>query len=304
MTWLQGKKLDFAIIGAAKSSTSAVSDYLDLSDEIHIMKPKDGQVFMGGEQPPSWCGPGDEVVVDKMVRAREGYVPQLKSVSSGVKVADSSVFHMTSREAMLRLKASLEDDGFVIILLRRPDERAYSAYSHMVRDGLETESFKAAVELESQRKAAGWQPIWQYIGLGFYYDQVRAAFEVFGRDNVHVILFEDVTNDVVGSLRPVLERLGIEKNLGSSLYQVNSGGRVRSRALYKFLSEKNFLKDIGKRFVSRRLWLAVRTKLEVANLDRGELSRADGEWLSSIFEQDVLKLQSLIGRDLSGWLVP
>lgn len=295
------RKLDFAIIGAAKSSTSSVANYLDLSSQIHIMKPKDGQVFMGEHSAPEWCGPGDDEVVASMRGARSGYLAQIASLDSGVRVGDASVFHMTDTGAMERLKNALSPSGFVIILLRRPDERAYSAYTHMVRDELEDLSFEAALQAEDGRRRKGWQPIWSYLGLGFYSCQVEEAFRIFGKANVVILLFEDVTGDVKATLQPVLQRLNVETGLGGTLHQVNSSGRARSAQLQRFLTKRNLLKDFGKKFVSRRLWLAIRSKLEVANLEKMEIPVKERKKLLEVYRTDIDKLSALIGRDLTHW---
>ena len=61
-------------------------------------------------------------------------------------------------------------DAKIIGILRNPADRAFSSFTHLVRDGREPiKSFAAALGRETERIAADWEPLWHYKELGFYY---------------------------------------------------------------------------------------------------------------------------------------
>ena len=93
----------------------------------------------------------------------------------------------------------------LLVLLRDPVERAYSAHKHELARGFETEaSFERALELEPERLAGEVDRIREepgylshshrhhsYLDRGHYADQLDVLFQLFGRDRVHVAFAED-----------------------------------------------------------------------------------------------------------------
>jgi hypothetical protein len=88
----------------------------------------------------------------------------------------------------------------LLVLVRDPVERAYSAYAHELARGFETESFERALELESERlhgEAARMITDPEYLShshqhhayraRGQYYEQIERLDRLFGPDRVLVI---------------------------------------------------------------------------------------------------------------------
>ncbi|MCW2947969.1 MAG: sulfotransferase [Actinoallomurus sp.] len=92
----------------------------------------------------------------------------------------------------------------LLVLLRDPVERAFSAYKHELARGFETEtSFERALALEPQRldgetgritADAGYlsdsHRHHSYLDRGHYSEQLEVLFGLFGRDRVHVTFAE------------------------------------------------------------------------------------------------------------------
>jgi hypothetical protein len=88
----------------------------------------------------------------------------------------------------------------LIVLVRDPVERSYSAHAHEIAREFETESFERALELEDERLAGEAERIVAepgyhshshqhhgYLTRGRYADQLSRLEELFGRDRVHVV---------------------------------------------------------------------------------------------------------------------
>jgi hypothetical protein len=88
----------------------------------------------------------------------------------------------------------------LIVLVRDPVERAYSAHAHQVGFGYETEPFERALELEDERLAGEAERLaadpgyhsfrhdhFTYRSRGHYADQLEHLERIFGRDQIHVI---------------------------------------------------------------------------------------------------------------------
>jgi hypothetical protein len=111
----------------------------------------------------------------------------------------------------------------LIILLRDPVERAYSAHAHELARGFETEaSFERALELEEERLAGEAEKIiadpayhshshqhHAYLDRGHYIDYLERLEKLFGRDRLHVVDSHEFFADPEPVYDGVLSFLGL-----------------------------------------------------------------------------------------------
>ena len=79
----------------------------------------------------------------------------------------------------------------IIICIRNPVERAFSAYNNLIRDSREDLSFENALEAEHHRINENFDWMWNYTSGSFYYDGIKAFKENF--DKVKIILNDDLS---------------------------------------------------------------------------------------------------------------
>ncbi len=120
---------------------------------------------------------------------------------------ESSGYYSFHPLAAERLARDLPDVR-VVLLVREPVERAYSAYRHEFARGFETESFEAALDLEEERTAGeadriAADPSYEsfqhrhhsYLARGRYSEQIDRMVEALGEDRVCIVdagaFFED-----------------------------------------------------------------------------------------------------------------
>ncbi|WP_202805792.1 sulfotransferase [Actinopolymorpha alba] len=157
------------------------------------------------------------------------------SVGSGEPQAmESTGYYLYHPLALPRIARDLPGVR-LIVMLRDPVERAYSAYKHAVARGFETESFERAQELEPERLAGEEErlasdPSYQshahrhfaYVERGRYSEQLRRVFDLLGRDRVHVLESEEFFTKPEDSYAEALEFLGLPSWLPSSFDQHNA----------------------------------------------------------------------------------
>jgi hypothetical protein len=110
----------------------------------------------------------------------------------------------------------------ILILLRDPVERAYSAYTHELARGYETEPFEKALELEPSRLAGEEAKIIAdpsynshsfqhhgYVSRGHYLPQLQRWEQLVGRDRMHVIDSDDFFSDPEPVWRSTVGFLGL-----------------------------------------------------------------------------------------------
>jgi len=123
----------------------------------------------------------------------------------------------------------------LLVMVRDPIERAYSAYKHEIARGYESESFERALDLEPQRMLGEVErlvsePGYQshahrhhaYVARGQYVDQLRPAFDLFGRDWVHVVDSADFFAHPEATYDDILDFLGLPAWLPGSFDRHNA----------------------------------------------------------------------------------
>lgn len=110
----------------------------------------------------------------------------------------------------------------VVVILRDPVERAYSAHAHETARGFETEPFARAVELEESRLAGEEEKLAAdpgyvsrshqhhgYIARGHYADQLERMEEHLGRDRMYVADYAELFDGTTRELRRIEDFLGL-----------------------------------------------------------------------------------------------
>ena len=134
---------------------------------------------------------------------------------------ESSPYYMFHPLAAERIAADLPDVK-VIVLLRDPVERAYSAHAHELARGYEDQDFETALALENSRLDGEAErliadPSYRshshqhhgYLQRGRYVEHLERLEKVFGRDRMHVVDSHRFFTDPEPVHDEVLEFLGL-----------------------------------------------------------------------------------------------
>jgi hypothetical protein len=200
---------NFVIAGAAKAGTSFAASRLSRHPDIFLPTHKECSYFAFADDPPRFRGPGDELLNRMVISDLDRYRDLFRDVGPRRAVGEASVVYLSRPESFARMRATLGEGVKAIVLLRNPADRAFSAWSHLVRDAREKLSFAQALVAEPERMAAGWEPLWAYRGSGYYTEGLRTAFAELGRDNVGVWLYDDVAARPLDMLYEMCEFLDV-----------------------------------------------------------------------------------------------
>ncbi len=151
---------------------------------------------------------------------------------------ESSPYYLFHPLAGQRIAADLPGVR-LLVLLRDPVERAYSAHTHETARGFETEPFERALELEPIRLAGEEakliaDPAYRshshqhhaYVTRGRYADQLRRLEALFGRDRIHVLDSQRFFTDPEPVFAEVVDFLGIGAAGGIVFDQHNARPRA------------------------------------------------------------------------------
>jgi hypothetical protein len=296
---------NFLIAGAAKSGTTSLYNYLRQHPQIFMAKKKEPKFITSQFLQFPFKGPGDELVEKGIIKSFQEYQKLFENVNNEIAIGEASADTLYYYRNTIKVIKKYLGNPKIIIILRNPIERAYSAYTHLVRDNREYLSFEKALEQEEYRKKNNWEFIWFYKSVGFYYQQVKAFIDNF--DLVKIYLYEDLKENPLALIQDIFRFLEVDDNFFPDLNTIyNVSGIPKNKWLHEFLTKQNYIKLILKPFVKffisenkrRKIVEKIRTK----NLQKIPMKLETRDYLKNIYKKDILKLQDLIKRDLSCWL--
>ncbi len=250
-------------------------------------------------------------------RSLEAYLAEYEGRNGERRAGEASVWYLLSKTAPSEIKA-FNPDAQIIIMLRDPLELLHSMYYMFRYDGNEhLETFEEALAAENLRREGRLTTRQTYFAQGLVYhdivrftDQVKRYFETFGRDRVHVIIYDDFSTDTPGTYCEALEFLGVDSLRVQTDFTVINGNRtVKSSALQAMLND-GFVRKAAvaiQPMLPRGLFVALRTMREKwmrSNLHfekRPALTPELRARLKREFAPEIERLSALLRRDLTHW---
>ena len=295
---------NFLIIGAAKAGTTALHGYIKQHPQVYLSHTKETNFFALENQPLNFTGPGDDEAVNSFsVTSLEAYKTQYDGVTDEVALGEASPLYLYSERAPERI-AHYVPDTKIIAILRHPAERAYASFLHLIRDDREPlHDFAQALREEDERVEAGYEHIWHYRRLGFYYEQLSRYYTRFPAENIKVYLQEDLKNDSDALFRNLFQFLGVDPTFKpDTSLKHNVSGVPKNQALHSFLAKPNWFKSTFKHLIPDAMRHKLVTNVRQNNLAKPPLDPQVKSELIELYRDDTRKLQDLIDRDLSSWL--
>ncbi len=223
------KRPNFFIVGAPRCGTTAMYEYLRQHPEI----------FMPLRKEPHFFG-SDLIITPKFfdyTQNMKEYLGLFAAAQNEKRLGEASPIYLVSRLAAAEIK-EFSADAKIIIMLRDPVDMMHSLHAHAVYAGGENiEDFESALDAEEDRKRGLRVPKGNGLADSLFYrevakfsEQVGRYFQVFGRENVHIIIYDDLRDDTAGVYRETLRFLGVNPDFQPPL---NSPWRRRRRSIAK-----------------------------------------------------------------------
>jgi len=217
MTSANGRVPDFFIVGHPKCGTTAMYKMLSGHPQIFMPENKEPRYFatdmrsryyedrMGGEQ--------------HTLHTLEGYLNLFAAARADQRVGEASATYLISKAAAAGI-AELQPQARVIAILREPASFLRTFHLQMVSSGMETErDFARALALEDDRRRGAQIPkgahrpeMLHYSDHARYAEQLRRYHDVFPREQVLVLVFEEYKRDNDGTLAQVLRFLDVDED--------------------------------------------------------------------------------------------
>ncbi|WKV12886.1 sulfotransferase [Marivirga harenae] len=300
---------DFLIIGAGKSGTTSVDNYLKQHPEIFISPVKEPN-FFGYElnTPKDFEGSPQLNHYNSSVTNIDDYLKLFQGASVGQVKGETSNTYMYHEHAAKRIKHYVPHVKLIAIL-RQPAERLYSRYLHLAReDKLPSKEFADCLD-----KNTIWWKRNDLIKEGFYGKYLDEYYKLFDHSQIKVFLYEELREDPVKLHQEIFHFLGVNEDFEIDFsITYNQSGFIKNptvdkligsksplvTGLKKIISEKNLQRLKDNRFIFKKV-----NDLRSKNLSKPKLAKELKSKISNeIYRQDILLLQALIDKDLSHWL--
>ena len=291
-------KPNLLIVGAAKSGTTSLHNYLNQHNDVFMCNPKEPHFLINDEigiqRIP--IGISDKIAYEKLFLEGEGLKYR----------GESSVMYLMYPEIVIpKIKEHLGSEVKIVIMLRNPVERAYSGYQHVKRYNIKEDilEFRDAWDVSEQRYFSDpdMTPASRYKELGLYYNQVKSYLENF---NTHIIIYEDYKLDFQNEMNKLFDFLEINRMEINSEQQHMVGGWQWQNQNVKFLmTRKNLLKSFLKIIIPfKTVRKLIRQKIQDRNSTHvPTISIEDKNMLKDFYKDDVRQLSELLERDLNYW---
>jgi hypothetical protein len=295
----------FLIIGAARSGTTALYQYLAEHPGLFLTEPKEPHYFALAGTTPAFTGPGDRQTINRLaVPDREAYLRLYQEARPDQVRGEASVSTLYYPDAVTRAREMVPDARLVCVL-RDPVDRAFSAYGFMRTRGWEPcDTFEGALADEERRIAEGWHHIWHYTAMSRYGEQVRHVLKVFPREQLLLLRHEDLTADPAGTVGRVYDHLGVDRVPVTVAPDPHRSGEPRSRFLGRVISTHHPLKKLLSPVVPTSLRRRLRRQIVARNVVRTRYRDETRRELVTAFGPDLDLLERLTGLDVAAWRDP
>lgn len=270
----------FIVGGAPKAGTTSLYHYLDQHPQVCMSARKETSVFID-DRGLEW--------LSETYYQHYGGEPAVGEASAGT---------LGDRAVARRVHRALPDVQLIFIL-RHPVERLYSHFTFL-QSVLAIDrhtSFSAFIRLQS-----AWRD--ELLNLGCYHEHLVRFERLFRREQMLVLLFDNLKSDAAGFVEQVYRFIGVDPSFKPNIEVRNPTRQPRFWGAYRLLAS---------------VWATIRNRAGVYMANRTESVRravkrlitkeqartamptADRAYLTEYYHEPNERLAQWLGRDLSHW---
>ena len=286
-------KVDFFIVGAPKSGTTSLYHYLSGHPQIEMSSQKEPDYF------------SDKAIHEQGIYYVKNRINTLAKYESlfaqkeSVVYGEGSVSYLFYDNVAEDIK-NYNPNAKIIIMLRNPIERAFSHYLMDYRLGLISDSFENIIAKKSKHKKSHlfYQ---QYIEVSKYATQIQRYLDFFEKDSILFIDYDDFKKNVSETVDKVYNFLNISTDFAANINTKYNAFTMPKNKIIRFIYSFVFLRKILTFLFPIYLVRNIRGFLFEED-EKPELLKETRVLLGKIFNDDIRKLEEVLGKDYSKWI--
>ena len=284
------RKPNFFIVGAPRCGTTALYTYLREHADIFMPQLKEPDFF------------ADFLGKRRRIRTWEEYRACFSGACKEKRIGEASVSYLASRTSAEDLRR-FSPDASILIMLRNPLDVMQSMYYLRRLSNLEDlPTFEAALQADANGRLVVELPYRERVRFA---EQVERYFWAFGREKVHVIVYDDFKKDPLRVYQGVLRFLDVNVDSRQDFPVINRNRRARNRAVWTMLRRPPmFVRRMVCPVTSRELRKSIGSfllRLNTIYEPRPEIAPNIRRLLQADLAPEIRRLSTLLERDLTFW---
>jgi len=293
---LSNFKVNFFVVGAAKSGTTWLAKCCEKHPEICVSDPKETYYFCHNNYYKFFRSE------DYSKRQLSWYQKKFFEHFSGNKITgDFTPMYLTYPESA-QMIYNHNQNAKIIMILRNPVDRLFSLYIELDKNHIIGKNLDEAVQNHPE-----------LVDSSNYADQVKRYLDLFGEKNVLVVIYEELKEDPVKTLVQIFDFLEVDSSYRPSVLKekINPRQVPRVRFIVSFIEYlrkvlnsnkiliklKDFLILLGFEKLS---WIVLNTNFKT--IDSEKIKGEQRNKYLDIYRDDINRLSDLIKKDMSNWL--
>jgi hypothetical protein len=287
------QRINLMIVGAQKAGTTSLKEYLGEHPALKTHLHKEFSYFFD-----------DTDYAEGYAKALKKYYPDTEAEQ--LLVAKNAGLY-TSEEGMKRLR-NHNPDCHIVILLRNPVQRTYSAFLMEKNYGHIDISFHEMKAIIAKADPDDWRFSF-LVGMSLYDRHLEMIYRYFPKEQVTIIRYEELNNKPDKVCRDIFVKLGVDAGFTpNTRVRHNVTHKTRSetmgRMITNLLRNNNRLKKIARVFLPGSADYKAGEMLRKANLTKARHEPIDpemAEFLKQYYKPHNEKLEQLTGIDFGSW---
>ena len=276
------------IVGAPRAGTTSLYEYLKNIQGIYMSPIKEPHYFDINDIP--------ENSLHNPIRNQKKYLDLFMKAKDEKFLAEATPSYLADSQAP-KLIHEVSPNALIIISIRDPVERAFSHYLTKIRAGHPLKEIHDDLQNEIQH----WDDIDKtktILHYGLYSEHIQKYLKFFPKNQMKILIFEEFVQNRINTVEEILLFLGLN----------NSESNFEDKAHYAFASARGpisnyFLTNktvskVAKRVIPSSIRVSIREKLLVEQKSKPQISNEDREALMKFYNEEVKKLQQMLGRKL------
>lgn len=296
------------LIGGMRCGTTALHLLLDQHDDVNMSLIKEPCFFNAEMKRQKLSNNYSEELEEELnsyvkggkYRTVNKYI-SLFDYSRNYKYRGESSHYIYSKDTATIIKKE-SPQSKIIISVRNPIERLYSEFCLYERrqDSL-SNNFDSYVhkiiEKEKENKPTK-------LRKSLYFNPLSHWIEIFGEDNIKIIVYEEFKNNQQKVLSEIYDWLNLSDSRITNI-KTQKTGKIRFKKLFFWINSSGLIRNL-------KYILSKNTKIKLRNIFyqifiknkhvNSEISKTTRIILINFFKEDIFRLEKLLKKDLSFWL--
>ncbi len=283
-------QIDIMIIGTQKSGTSAINQYLASHPEFKTHQTLEFTYFVNDEE---YARGFDEIFAEHF---RTGDYKKIIAKSVGIIYLPEALSRLYAHNAASK----------IIITLRNPVDRAYSAFWYAKKMGWEkAKTFEEGLENEGNHVHWIGNRFCEYLKRGEYITHIKNVLRYYSTDQIAFVLAEDLRSKTEQTCNAIMKQFGYSEDIRLvAIEKHNRSARPRFATINMMLTDANpikqHLRELMPIALARKIKSSIRKWNEVS-YDPPSMNPQTRQKLIEHFKPFNEELSILINRNLTHW---